>query len=343
MTYNPDEPRDEHGKWTASAGGSHTAPGRPDVHVSDQVHADAGKMVSDRAAAVAKTLDYPTEKMFISDKEHTFELNGTQRTAAGMYWHDSDMIELAAQKLTFAQDGKLYPNGIAGVTAHEIMHAKFEALQKDYRAERDAMTNDPDYKATLPKWEDVPGSHEGHQRAVYPPGIKLDAFMKPDGTLQEPYASRYPVYTKYTDTMIRAGGTEGFAKTDGVSSYSKDYWTDWANGKTSTDHALHETLAEIARLRYEHGIKHDAKVIKQQHDARVAELKKMGAEWAPEHEAEWRKNSKVSVGFMRFKRGEVEGKKVYFATGKGSPDRLSHAWSDLYNLVDWNWKRRNKK
>lgn len=364
MAYNPDEPRDEHGRWTQGSGGSHTSPGRPDVHVTDQSNAEAGKMVSERAAAVAKALDYPVEKMFVSDKDHGFELNGTQRTAAGMYWHNSESIELVAHKLTFVMpaspDGgvpaKVMPNGIAGVVAHEIMHAKYDALTKDYRRERDAMEKDPDYrKENSVKWVPFDANNPEHVASkergemITTDGQvreRTKGFMNPDGSLNEPYASRYPLYQKYNDATggTRKGNSiEDFAKTDGVSQYSKDYWTDWANGKTSTDHALHETLAEIARLRYEHSVKYDPKATKEEHEARVRELKSMGAEWTAEHEAEWRKNSRLSIGFMRYKQGEVDGKKVYFATTKGSPDRISHAWSELYNLVDWNWKRRNKK
>lgn len=342
MAFDPNEPRDELGRWTeGQSGKTFVRPGHPMVNIGDVTHADAGKMVAERAAEVARRLGFPVEKMTITDTDYEFELNGQKLFAGGTYHRDTDSIELRANRLTFVQDGKVYPNGVAGVAAHEIEHARFQGLMNDYHAERDAMEKDPDYVRTTPKWEKAPGADDGTQRAVYPEGVKPDDFMRPDGTLKEPYASRYPVYTKYTEIMQKAGGVEGFAKTDGVSNYSKEYWVSWANGKTQTDSAFHETLAEIGRLRYEQGRKKDAE--KDAHEARVAEIKSLGGTWTDESEKEWRENSsRITAGFTNYHRGEVEGKKVYFMTTKGSRDRLSPAWSSLYKLVEWNWKRRKK-
>jgi hypothetical protein len=302
MAFNPDEPRDFHGRWTASeTGEAHTAPGMPFVRVDDPAQTDIAKHLAEQAADVAKALDFDPAKINVTDQERTFELNGQTHHAAGTYHPDTDTINLYSKQLVHGtQFERSFAN--SGLIAHEIEHAKFQALLNDYKSEYEALQKDPDYEASKPTWEKAPGADDGTTRPVY--GPRTDTFMHPDGRLKEPYAERYPVYSAYTDTFIKAGGIhDHFAKTDGVSHYSKEWWTDWANGKAQTDSAMHETLAEMARIKYTGG------------------------------------------SYMHFKEGKepIDGKKVYFATTKGSPKRVSREWAELYKLVEWNWKRRNKK
>jgi hypothetical protein len=102
-----------------------------------------------------------------------------------------------------------------------------------------------------------------------------------------------------------------------VSDYSKEYWLgnqtpvereyikNSVTGEKGTyttasiplENAFHETLAEIARLKY------------------------------------------AGEPVYHKKRGEVEGKPVYFST---STKGVKPEWSALYKAVNENWKRRNK-
>ncbi len=137
--------------------------------------------------------------------------------------------------------------------------------------------------------------------------------MRADGLLNEPYASKYPAYQAYTQAMMP--DIAKFAKSDGVSDYSKQYWLGYqtpmevkfinpqGNEQTALttsvplESAFHETLAEITRLKY------------------------------------------AGEPIYHKKLGEVEGKPVYFGTTvKG----LKPEWSALYKAVNENWKRRSK-
>ena len=42
-----------------------------------------------------------------------------------------------------------------------------------------------------------------------------------------------------------------FAESDGLSDYSFNWWKAWKEGKATTHLAMHETLAEMARLKLE--------------------------------------------------------------------------------------------
>lgn len=46
---------------------------------------------------------------------------------------------------------------------------------------------------------------------------------------------------------------DAFSAADGVSPYSRAYWEDWLKDKADLPTTLHETLAEIARIKYETG------------------------------------------------------------------------------------------
>jgi hypothetical protein len=177
------------------------------------------------------------------------------------------------------------------------------------------MKNDPDYHKQ-DTWVPDPGSVTfPHVTDKDGNPLKRDlGFMRPDGLLNEPYASRYPAYQAYTKATMP--GTEAFAKSDGVSDYSKEYWLgartevekSYTNEKgaqqtyktyaVNPETAFSETIAEIGRLKY----------------------------------------SKEPI--YQKKLDEVDGKPVYFATGKKG---LKPEWSGLYRAVDENWKRRNSK
>jgi hypothetical protein len=113
-------------------------------------------------------------------------------------------------------------------------------------------------------------------------------------------------YVKGKDGNWKQKSGRGYRQTDGVSEYSRDYWSDLKTKGGQYDRAIHETLAEIARLQYT------------------------------------AKQSGVPTEYRHWRLGEAEGKPAYFATGKDT-NKLSPEWSNLYKLVHANWKQRNKK
>jgi|ERR1019366_2303264 hypothetical protein len=304
------EARDAKGKWTvgASGGDNHAHPAGPYMSVSDAANAPKADRVALIAAKVAEKLDFPAHVINISDESKTFELNGKTLPVAG--WATRPAVpQKASDEPTFGvitlftQHIGEYTRDIEGVTAHEIMHQKWNAFQNDQRSESLKMQEDPDYHkenklVTFDPANPVHAAQKAEGNVVFDNGqIREKGFMRPDGLLNEPYASKYPAYQAYTKAMMPS--LKDFAKSDGVSDYSREYWKGaWIDRTIGPDKAYHETLAEIGRLKYEGMPTYHAKL------------------------------------------GEVEGKPVYFLQSlkKG----VKPVWSTLYKAVNENWKRRSK-
>jgi hypothetical protein len=82
-------------------------------------------------------------------------------------------------------------------------------------------------------------------------GEKFERYQRMfGGTDNKPSLKSYPTYAAirpFLNTKI----TYKLDKEDGCSDYSKDYWKGWSDGNNSYTAAVHETLAELARLDYE--------------------------------------------------------------------------------------------
>jgi hypothetical protein len=338
MTFDPNEARDQSGRWTVGGGGFGAHPEGPYMEVTKPENAAKAHDVAKIAAQVAKKLDFDPAQIHISDESKTFELNGKTMNYAGWATRPKDpYLETNPDGSKQAIGGGIgtvtlftphvgdSPEAIAGVTAHEIAHQKFNALLSDKNIDSLKMPYDPDYDKR-PEWVTYnPGDpvhaamKEGGALLSSTQGdgtvkIREPGFMRPDGTLNEPYASKYPAYQAYTKAMMPM--VSDFAKSDGVSDYSKEYWLGYqtpqelsfVNAKgveqkyttasIPAESAFHETLAEITRLKY------------------------------------------ANVPIHHRKLGEVDGKPVYFMTG-GKPG-LKPEWSKLYKAMNENWKRRSK-
>jgi hypothetical protein len=336
MPNTDNEARDYHGRWTASGVGyseNHSHPAGPYMDISKPDQAAKADQAAKIAAGVASKLGFEPTSVNISDESKTFELNGKTLNCAG--W----ATRPPGPSPTVNPDGSKQiigggigtvtlftphlgddPAGIAGVMAHEVSHQKFNAFASDRETDRIKMESDPDYHKE-DKWVPDPGG------VTFPHVTDKDGnplkrelgFMRPDGLLNEPYASKYPAYQAWTKAMMP--GQDAFAKSDGVSEYSKEYWlgartaiekeyTQTLDGVTTgtgqkyktyavnPETAFSETIAEIGRLKY----------------------------------------SKEPIYQKRL--GEVDGKPVYFSTGKPG---LKPEWSALFRAVHENWKRRNAK
>lgn len=331
MAFDPNEARDERGRWTGS--GPH--PSGVAVAVLDPKNIDKADAIAKIAAGAAKELDFDPKFITVSDEHRTFTLNGKELSYAGAAFLDSHTVnpEIAVYTPHVTTDNT------PGVIAHEIAHQKYQAFLNDYRHEYEAMQSDPDYKRTLSTWSEP--TADGTITRIG----GADKFMKPDGSLHEPYASRYPAYTLYQETQGKQLEAE-YAKSDGVSGYSRDWWDargtvkdheyvkDSTTGEKGTyrsaaatsDQAMHETIAEIARIRYETKLNKDA------HEANVKYIKDHGGTWTAENEKEWRSNQQSITHIVRKSDG-------FLTTRKG----IDPMWNALHKAVEANWKRRWKK
>lgn len=337
MTFNPNEPRDEKGKWVAgngNLGGSH--PSGPFMYLHDAGNVDRADKIASIAADTAKQLGFDPTLINVTDESRTFELNGKTLNYAGAAHLTGPQGENTVRPkgtITLYTPHAGPESAIPGLTAHEVQHQKFQAFLNDYKDERERMEKDPDYEATKPKWSAPDADGTIHKLT---PGS--DDFMRPDGTLKEPYDKRYPVYSAWQDAM--ATSTQDFAKTDGVSGYSRDWWDAWHAGKANTDQAMHETLAEIARVKLETfkpAAERKAALAEYTaaHEKNIAEIKALGGQWTDEDEKEWKKTAANAnradrvTHMMRKKDGLMKLK-----------PGLDPKWNKLYKAVEDNWKRR---
>jgi len=176
------------------------------------------------AKQISKKMGFDISKIQTTDEVKTFSLNGRDYKYAGSCDLSTGEIMMYTEQLTEAS--------AAGVVAHEIEHAKFQKVINTVREDaHEVMKKIRKYDEGKPRKEEA---------------------MKPDGSLREPYASEFPLYTAWHEAY-GSKDHEVFANSDGVSNYSEEYWKAWRKGECSTDIAFHETLAEMARIRLETG------------------------------------------------------------------------------------------
>lgn len=226
MTFNPDEDRDERGRWSTSGSAKNA--------VSSSANQEFGEELTAIATDTAKTLNYDPKTITVTDERYPFALNGKEYTAAGT--HDPTTGEI-----------KLYTNNLndktaPGVLAHEIMHGKFKAFMDQYDAETKAIMA-----------EKGPAPDPNGEKAWQKRGGSW-AVMSADGSLRAPYDKKYPVYQQYTK-LLDSDGIDNLAKSDGITDYSTQYWDAWNKNDPNvpTRTAINETLAEMARLHFEQG------------------------------------------------------------------------------------------
>jgi hypothetical protein len=193
----------------------------------------------------------------------------------------------------------LNENCVAGVMAHEIEHFKFQHARNAYNAEYDAMMKEPG-PAPDPNAESFPQRRGGHF-----------AVMNAMGELRPPYDEKYPIYTLLQKQFE---GVDEYARGDGVSKYSATYWKAWHNyderGGVTTDIAMHETLAEMARHKYLTGK-------------------------FPEHYG-----YSAVINERNESRPTPEGED--FVPNQGNKAAGTLKWRTLYRTVDRLWKERSK-
>ncbi len=217
MTFDPSEKRDEYGRWTAGGdAGVIAEPSAP--------NAESTRRYAKAATRVAIDLGFdPKNISVVSEPRAQFMLNGKLHDWAGAADLKEGTIKL--------YEPFLNPSSINDVAAHEIGHQKFQRFLDDYLAERARMEDDIN-KMEFPKGKD-----------------RWDVVMKPDGALREGFAEKYPLYQKYTEVMMPSI-SEGFAKSDGITDYSREWWKAWHDQKANTTQAMHETIAEMTARAY---------------------------------------------------------------------------------------------
>lgn len=178
--------------------------------------------VREKIDVIAEQYGYPKDKIFMSDEQYSFSVGDKSYTSGGVAYIN-DHPELGRKKGDIVIYGK--PNfendlPIRGIMAHEISHHKFDKVMSNYHKEYMAHKENPDDKPT---------------------------------------AAKYPITAVLLKTKLLTG-IRALIDSDGVSPYSLSYWNDFYNAQpthrqSKLNRAIDETIAEIARLDEEVGIK----------------------------------------------------------------------------------------
>jgi hypothetical protein len=194
------------------------------------------RRVMDVANKVAADLDFDASKIYIAyndDPDVNFVLNGREFKAAGLAYTVNP--DPAIQGTI-----KLFPQQIHDVAAtervaaHEIKHIKFQNALDRLRSEELALG----------------AAMSGELR-----GVPTSDIFTSTGALKPPYDAQYPALNEMNPAFARFT-SDDFAKTDGVSNYSREYWKQFESNPDSPANyrsAMHETLAEMAATKYRTG------------------------------------------------------------------------------------------
>ena len=187
--------------------------------------------VQARARVAAASLDFNPDNVKFTDEDRKFEMNGKEMYYAGSFTRGEPNVMIYHKHIDIAS--------VAGVTAHEIGHRKLDALRLRYREEYQGALAEPGPPPDPNGqywWQKAGGS---------------EAVMAVDGTLRPPYDKKFPVYDFWERNVELK--RDQMRKDDGVSNYSKEYWEAFAKLEVGIDKPIHETIAEMTRIKYETG------------------------------------------------------------------------------------------
>ena len=182
-----------------------------------------------RAREVATKQGYPAEMIKMGAEkapDREFELNGKKYMAAGLA-HITDSPGAPPKGTIRIFPTALSEDTVEGVTVHEIMHQKWQTVFDAYKSEKKAM-----------------------HKLADPHSYKDNPVMNIDDTLKPPYDKQFPIYTKLHE-FIDGATWEKLRKFDGITSYSTQWWGAAEARDAGMNQAVHETLAEMARIEAE--------------------------------------------------------------------------------------------
>jgi hypothetical protein len=223
--FNPDEARDESGKWT-SGGGDSKGAADPSKDQKKMETLTADMSTFDAHSAMirneARRQGYPVSKVSVAWGTQNFKVGDQEFTKGGEAERSSGQITIYPQ--AFADQVNL--TGMSGVMSHEIEHTRFNAVMSVY-----------DQEAT-----------KLHTLAVSD-HVSYDAVTRGNGYLDHAKsAEQFPVMTKLEPYLDE--NRDKMVKDDGVTDYSKAYWTAMSENKgVNYRTAVSETLSEISRLK----------------------------------------------------------------------------------------------
>jgi hypothetical protein len=213
--FDPNEPRDAKGRWVEYASKGFTKPPeKPKKTEYDKLIEAQKKAILE----IAKAANFPEDKLTIVERgsQVFYNIQQTERVPPSVegFTKSGGGVE---PTITIFVNPDSTPDHIAGVMLHELQHVKFDtvlnAAAKQHNEWVAAGRNDADMDK-------------------YPLAALLNSYMS-------------------------MGGAQRLSDEDGCSMYSNDVWgMFWTNSIFEFDRdifirAVHETLAEIARVKHE--------------------------------------------------------------------------------------------
>lgn len=232
--------------WEAGTPMTQEAFVRPPTPPPPETHDKKVRRIADDTA---HKMGFDPAKIHISKDSPTFVLNGKKMNYAGAADIRSphEMAKLSQQtgfktqpslagmpgEITLFQNHLSGEHDMAGVTAHEIEHQKFQTVVDAAARELNALSKLPD----------PPG----------PPGTtKFERSASGGWVIRKEYVKQFPIAAAVQEVLHNVS-IETFEMGDGVSAYSLEYWQGFKRGNIGRMSAMHETLAEMARLKLDTG------------------------------------------------------------------------------------------
>ena len=176
---------------------------------------------------VAKEQNY--ERVQVLTKEEGAYPNGF--SVGGSQFDANGYADLTSGMITIISNVN-HPDQVPGVMAHEIEHERFQGALNAYNYEHQALMKLPT--------DELFGAQGAHGVGV----------LRPDGSVRPEAEGRFPVTTLLQKSLEQ--DKFKLYDSDGCTKYSEAYWKHYVdNGRRSADgeRAMHETLAEMARIK----------------------------------------------------------------------------------------------
>jgi hypothetical protein len=190
---------------------------KPDMSAAEMDHATVHNLVQ----RVAPSVGVNPDRVIISDQSYE-EFTGSalpefMSGAAGWATIHSDDPRIYVCAKVCAKETE---EGMWHFLAHESGHLIYEGVMQQYRDEASAIAKDPRFKSESP------------------------SYMSAAGKLRNGAEEWYPAYHKL-ETFMQGAYSQDVEREDGVTPYSKAWWSARNEGRASWYSAMHETFAEI--------------------------------------------------------------------------------------------------
>ncbi len=220
--FSEDQPRDPDGKFASGGGDLGKKEPLEMLNATMSTHEARSAIIRNRA----RELNFPVERV------KTEEGVGKEFKVGEHTFREAGHAEIYTTGNIVCYTGSnVRDSNLGGLVAHEVEHIRFQGVLNDYNNDMKVING----------WAST--NHEQYDAVTTPQG-----YVDPDKAFSFPAAGQL---NQYLEEHI-----DQLEKEDGVSEYSKTYWavlhTDATNGmfKEWRERAVHETLAEIARMKF---------------------------------------------------------------------------------------------